>query len=171
MSRPTIALTRPAVLAFGWLRAQQGEVYDPAGLVARSDTNRLTTRIRVSDAHGAPLCSGKLAFGSFGKRWSAVDAAGGPLLDLEVGEQRHTVTFADGRVATAAGRLFTPQWALTDSAGGTVVFPTGTEGPWPSAPDAWLLRQDGSLTFTQFVATVALYRRMRAQRRGSNLTD
>lgn len=161
-------LAGPPVLDFSGSRADGWPVSTPDGVVARMDVSWWTSDFTVRAAGGAVLCSGKIPFGSFGRQWEVVDAAGGPVLSFGVGWGRTSTVWLAGRGEYALrGEFLSRAWEMTDQSGHVVLHAVPTTSSWGFRPDAQLVQQDGSLTLTQFVAIVQTHRRMVQRRRAA----
>lgn len=161
-------LAGPPVLDFSGSRADGWPVSTPDGVVARMEVGWLTSEFSIRDPRGVLLCSGKVPFGAFGRRWEVVDAAGAPVLSLGVGWGRtSTVRFANGRECAVRGDFLSRAWEMTDTDGRIAARSVPTTSSWGFRPDAWLVQQDGSFTLTEFVAVVQTYRRVVQRRRAA----
>lgn len=155
-----IPLAGPPVLDFSGSRSEGWPVSTPDGVVARMEVSFRSSEFTVRDVSGNPLCSGKIPFGSFGRQWEVVDAAGAPVLSFGVGWGRTMPP-----LRPHACRPVPSSTGSSALAHGFQRQPSGSG--WRFRPDAQLVQQDGSLTLTQFVAIVQTHRRMVQRRRGA----
>lgn len=164
MSAPTPAPAAPLVLAFSDRTSERCPVSTDAGVVAFVDAHGSDFQVVTPDA--AVVCRGGTVPRSFGRRWQVTDPQGEDVLTLTGWGRSTDIRLADGRELRATGAMLSRHWTVTGGGDAVVVRTVAADSASLGFhPRSWLLEQDGSLSWLQFVAVVQVRRQAEQRRR------